>query len=406
MLQGMTASMASAAPQPRNHIHGQVNDTADMHRDIRDAVRDIAARRGLAEYAERGRASAPQTELWEELGKAGFIGINVPERFGGGGAGMSELAVVAEASASVGCPLLLILVSSAISVEVLARHGSPDQQQEWLTKLADGSTKMAFAITEPDAGSNSHRIATTARRSGEGYVIRGSKYFISGVGESAAILTVAATGQDDATGRAELGLFIVPTDAPGLTVQDLPVAAQIPDRQSTLFFDDVHVPASALVGEEGSGLKLLFDGLNPERISAAAICVGMGRFAVEKAAAYVSERTVWTQPLGSHQAVAHPLAKAAIDVELAWLMTQKAAALHDAGLPAGAESNMAKFAAAEAAIHAIDAAIQAHGGNGLTVEFGQVQLYGMARLLKIAPVNSEMILNYVATHVLGMPKSY
>jgi alkylation response protein AidB-like acyl-CoA dehydrogenase len=409
MLQGMTPSVASAAPQSRNQIHGQLDDTADMHRDIRDAVRDIAARRGLAEYAERGRASAPQTELWEELGEAGFIGINVPEQFGGGGAGMSELAVVAEAAASVGCPLLLILVSSAISVEVLARHGSPEQQQEWLTRLADGSTQMAFAITEPDAGSNSHRIATTAHRDGTGddagYVIRGSKYFISGVGESAAILTVAATGRDE-TGRAQLSLFIVPTDAPGLTVQDLPVAAQIPDRQSTLFFDDVRVPASALVGDEGSGLKLLFDGLNPERISAAALCVGMGRFAVEKAANYVSERTVWERPLGSHQAVAHPLAKAAIEVELAWLMTQKAAALHDAGLPAGAESNMAKFAAAEAAIHAIDAAIQAHGGNGLTVEFGLVQLYGMARLLKIAPVNSEMILNYVATHVLGMPKSY
>jgi alkylation response protein AidB-like acyl-CoA dehydrogenase len=269
---------------------------------------------------------------------------------------------------------------------------------------------MAFAITEPDAGSNSHRIATTARRSGTGenaaYVIRGSKYFISGVGESAAILTVAATGRDEATGRAQLSLFIVPTDAEGLTAQDLPVAAQIPDRQSTLFYDDVRVPAAALVGAEGSGLTLLFDGLNPERISAAAICVGIGRFAVEKAAAYVTDRTVWKQPLGSHQAVAHPLAKAAIDVELAWLMTQKAAALHDAGQPAGAESNMAKFAAAEAAIHAIDAAIQAHGGNGLTVEFGLVQLYGMARLLKIAPVNSEMILNYVATHVLGMPKSY
>lgn len=398
MLQSMMTSMDTATLG--------LGDQADMHRDIRDAVREITARRGLAEYAERGRTSTPQTELWQELGEAGFIGINVPEQFGGGGAGMSELAVVAEASASMGCPLLLILVSSAISVEVLTRHGSPAQQQEWLGRLADGSTKMAFAITEPDAGSNSHRIATTARRSGEDYVIRGSKYFISGVGESAAILTVAATGHDETTGRAQLSVFIVPTNAEGLTAQDLPVAAQIPDRQSTLFFDDVRVPASALVGEEGAGLSLLFDGLNPERISAAAICVGIGRFAVEKAAAYVSERTVWKLPLGSHQGVAHPLAKAAIEVELAWLMTQKAAALHDAGEPAGAESNMAKYAAAEAAIHAIDAAIQAHGGNGLTVEYGLVQLYGMARLLKIAPVNSEMILNYVATHVLGMPKSY
>lgn len=380
--------------------------SAEMHHEIREAVRDITARRGHAEYAERGRTSTPQTELWQELGEAGFIGINVPSGYGGGGAGMAELAVVAEASASVGCPLLLLLVSSAISVEVIARHGSEEQKAEWLTRLADGSEKMAFAITEPDAGSNSHRISTTARRDGDGYVLSGSKYFISGVDESAAIMTVAATGVDEATGRARLGLFIVPVDAAGVTVQDLPVAAQIPDKQSTVFYDDVRVPASALVGGEGAGLQVLFDGLNPERISAAAICVGIGRFAVDKAAAYVTARTVWKTPLGAHQAVAHPLAKAKIELELAWLMTMRAAELHDAGEPAGAESNMAKYAAAEAAIHAIDAAIQAHGGNGLTVEYGLVQLYGMARLLKIAPVNSEMILNYVATHVLGMPKSY
>ena len=406
----MAISAARAARSADQTVAGHTPVEPDIHREIRDAVREIAGRRGLHEYADRGYRNEPQTELWRELGEAGFIGINVPEQYGGGGAGMSELAVVAEGTASVGCPLLLLLVSSAISVEILARHGSSAQKQEWLTRLADGSTKMAFAITEPDAGSNSHRIATTARRAGTGddadYVISGSKYFISGVDESAAILTVAATGRDERTGRARLGVFIVPADAPGLQITSLPVAAMIPDRQSTLFYDDVRVPAAALVGDEGSGLTLLFDGLNPERITAAALCVGIGRFAVQKAARYVSDRSVWAAPLGAHQAVAHPLAKASIAVELAALMTAKAAALHDAGRPAGAESNMAKYAAAEAAIAAVDAAIQAHGGNGLAAEFGLVPLYGMARLLKIAPVNSEMILNYIATHVLGMPRSY
>jgi alkylation response protein AidB-like acyl-CoA dehydrogenase len=377
--------------------------------EIRQAVREITARHGLAEYAERGRTSTPQTELWTELGQAGFIGINVPEAFGGGGAGMSELAVVAEASASAGCPLLLLLVSSAISVEILARHGSDEQQQRWLTAMADGSTKMAFAITERDAGSNSHRIATTARRSADGtgdYVISGSKYYISGVDESAAVLTVAATGRDDATGKAQLSLFIVPTDAPGLQATRLEVAAQIPDRQFTLFYDDVRVPASARVGDEGAGLALLFDGLNPERITAAALCVGIGRYAVNAAARYTSERSVWGAPLATHQGVAHPLAKAAIEVELAALMLAKAAWLHDRGEPAGESCNMAKYAAAEAAVAAVDAAIQAHGGNGLSAEFGLVPLYGMARLLQIAPVNREMVLNYIAAHTLGMPRSY
>ena len=178
--------------------------------ELRAAVREITAGYGLADYAEHGRTSTPQSELWAELGKAGFIGINVPERFGGGGAGMAELAVVAEESAAAGCPLLLLLVSSAISVEVLSRHGTPVQQERWLTAMADGSVKMAFAITEPDAGSNSHRITTTARRDGDDYVITGSKYYISGVDESAAILTVAAHRHRRGDRRAQLSLFIVP----------------------------------------------------------------------------------------------------------------------------------------------------------------------------------------------------
>jgi alkylation response protein AidB-like acyl-CoA dehydrogenase len=374
--------------------------------ELRAAVRDITAGYGLGDYAEHAKTSTPQTELWAELGKAGFIGINVPERFGGGGAGMSELAVVAEESAAEGCPLLLLLVSSAISVEVLSRHGSQAQQERWLTEMADGSIKMAFAITEPDAGSNSHRIATTARPDGDGYLISGSKYYISGVDESAAILTVAATGVDPLTGRAQLSLFIVPTDTPGLTWNQIDVAAQIPDRQFTVFYDDVRVGGDALVGTPGAGLAMLFDGLNPERITAAALCVGIGRYALKAAAEYARTRSVWGVPIGTHQGVAHPLAKAAIAVELAALMTVKAAWLHDAHQPAGEASNMAKYAAAEAAVAAVDAAIQTHGGNGLSAEVGLVPLYGMARLLQIAPVNREMLLNYVAQHTLGLPRSY
>ena len=374
--------------------------------DLRAAIREITLTHGPAEYAEHGRTSTPMTELWSDLGKAGFIGINVPVEFGGGGAGMAELAMVAEESAAAGCPLLLLLVSSAISVEVLRRHGSPAQQQEWLSRLADGGTKVIFAITEPDAGSNSHHITTTARRDGDDFVISGQKYYISGVEESAAIITVARTGTDPQTGKAEISLFIVPTDTAGLSWNRLEVAAQIPDRQYTVFFDEVRVPASALIGEEGKGWLPLFDGLNPERITAAALGVGIGRHAVDTAAAYARTRSVWNTPIGAHQAVSHPLAKAKINVELAALMTAKAAWLHDNGLPAGEASNMAKYAAAEAATEAVDAAIQVHGGNGLSVEYGLLPLWGMARLLRIAPVNSEMVLNYVAQHTLKLPRSY
>ncbi len=374
--------------------------------DLRAAVREITLAHGAAEFADHARTSTPQSGLWSDLGKAGFIGINVPAEYGGGGAGMSELAVVAEEAAGAGCPLLLLLVSSAIGVEVLAKHGSAEQKQEWLTQLSDGSIKMAFAITEPDAGSNSHHITTTAVRDGEDYVITGSKYYISGVDESAAILTVARTGVDQVTGKARISMFIVPTAAAGLSWNVLPVAAQIPDKQFTVFYDQVRVPASALIGIEGEGLRPLFDGLNPERIASAALGVGVGRYAIEMASRYATSREVWGAPIGTHQAVSHPLAKAKIAVELAALMTAKAAWQHDQGLPAGEASNMAKYAASEAAVAAVDAAIQTHGGNGLSVEYGLIPLWGMARLLRIAPVNSEMVLNYVAQHTLGMPRSY
>ncbi len=374
--------------------------------DLRSAIREITLTHGPAEYADHGRTGTPMSELWQDLGKAGFIGINVPAEYGGGGAGMAELAMVTEESAAAGCPLLLLLVSSAIGVEVLRRHGSPAQQQEWLTKLADGGTKVVFAITEPDAGSNSHHITTTARRDGDDYVISGQKYYISGMEEAAAVITVTRTGTDPATGKAQLSLFLVPADAPGLSWNRLEVAAQIPDRQYTVFFDDVRVPSTALIGAEGKGWLPLFDGLNPERITAAALAVGIGRYAVDAASAYARTRSVWDTPIGAHQGVSHPLAKAKIHVELAALMTAKAAWLYDNGLPAGEASNMAKYAAAEAAIEAVDIAIQVHGGNGLSVEYGLLPMWGMARLLRIAPVNSEMVLNYVAQHTLKLPRSY
>lgn len=377
--------------------------------DLRSAVREIALAHGPADYVAHGRAGTPQDALWLDLAKAGFLGINVPEEFGGGGAGMAELAVVATEAASAGSPLLLMLVSSAIGVEVLRRHGSPELQQQWLPGMADGSQKMAFAITEPDAGSNSHRLRTTAVRDGDDYVLSGSKYYISGIDGSAAVLVVASSGTDEVSGRARLSLFVVPTDATGLTWTPLPIGIDIPDRQFTVFLDEVRVPASSLVGVEGEGLKPLFDGLNPERIAAAALCVGIGRYACRVASSYVSSRTVWNVPLGAHQAVAHPLAKAKIDIELAALMTAKAAFLHDSGAPtteAGTAANMAKYAAAEAAVAAVDAAVQAHGGNGLSDEYGLMPLWGMARLLQIAPVNREMILNHIAQHTLGLPRSY
>ena len=376
------------------------------HKAIRAAVAKIVAPFGGKYYTERAEKHLPTTELWQALSRQGFIGINVPEQFGGGGAGLAELALVCEETAAQGAPLLLLLVSSAISGELLARYGSDMQKKTWLPGMASGERKVVFAITEPDAGSNTHKISTTARRDGDQWVLRGTKYYISGINEADALVVVARSGVDSASGKGLLSLFLVPTDSPGLVATELPVSVSLPEKQYTLFFDDLRLDRDALIGTENEGFQQVFHGLNPERITSAAICVGVGRRALALAADYASKREVWGRPIGTHQGISHALAKAKIEVDLAALMTAKAAWLHDHGRPAGEASNEAKYAAAEAAYAAVDAAIQTHGGNGMSTEFGLLPLWGIARLLRIAPVSREMVLNYVAQHSLGLPRSY
>jgi alkylation response protein AidB-like acyl-CoA dehydrogenase len=315
---------------------------------------------------------------------------------------------VCEELAAAGCPLLLILVSAAISAELVAKFGTDEQCRTWLPPLASG-TKMAFAITEPDAGSNSHHLSTTATRDGESWRLRGTKTFISGVDESAAVLVVARTGTHDDGDRARLSLFIVDADAPGLERTLIPIEIRAPEKQYTLFFDDVSVGADRLLGDEGEGLRQVFVGLNPERIMSAAIGNGVGRYALDRAAAYAREREVWGVPIAQHQGIAHPLAEAKINLELARLMMYKAAWAHDTyggGSVAGEAANMAKLASADASLAALDTAIQTHGGNGMASEYGLADLWGLLRLLRIAPISREMILNFVAQQSLGLPKSY
>jgi alkylation response protein AidB-like acyl-CoA dehydrogenase len=375
------------------------------HAMLRDAVSKVVAGFGHEYFARRVKEKGHTHELWEALGEAGFIGVNLPEQYGGGGQGITELAIVCEETAAGGCPLLLLLVSSAICGELLKKYGSPEQQQRWLPPLAAGTDRMVFAITEPDAGSNSHNISTRAQRDGEGWRLSGNKYYISGVDEASTMLVVARTGQDP-EGRAQLSLFVVDTDSSGLQRTHIPVEVGIPERQFQVYLDDVQVDGDRLIGDVGAGLRALFTGLNPERITGAAIANGVGRYALAKASRYARERQVWSVPIGAHQGIAHPLATAAIELELARLMTSKAAWMHDAGLDAGEAANMAKFAAGEASLAALDASIQAHGGNGMASEYGLADMWGLVRLLRIAPVSREMVLNYVAQHTLGLPRSY
>jgi len=374
---------------------------------LRAAVAKLAGGYGRDYFVQQARSGGKTTDLWLEIGRHGYLGVNIPEEYGGGGGGIGDVAAVCEELAAKGCPLLMMVVSPAICGTVISRFGTAEQKQRWLPGIADGTQTMAFAITEPDAGTNSHNITTTARRDADGWVLKGRKIYISGVDEAANVLVVARA-EDAKSGRLKPCLFVVPTDAEGFEYTPIPMEIVSPEQQFSVFIDDVRLPADALVGDEDAGLVQLFAGLNPERIMAASFSTGLARFALDKAVAYVKEREVFGAPIGSHQGLAHPLAQSKIEIELARLMTQKAAALYDAGddAAAGEAANMAKYAAAEAACDAADRAVQAHGGNGITQEYGVAGLLVAARAGRIAPVSREMILNFVGMHSLGLPKSY
>ncbi|MGW0862392.1 acyl-CoA dehydrogenase family protein [Streptomyces sp. NPDC002611] len=374
-------------------------DTED-HKALREAVSALGKR--------HGRGSDP-AQLWSEAGKLGYLGVNLPEEHGGGGGGITELSLVLEELGATGCPLLMMIVSPAICGTVIARFGTDAQKQTWLPALADGSRLMAFGITEPDAGSNSHRITTTARRDQDtgDWILTGRKVFVSGVDIADATLIVGRT-EDARTGSLKPCLFIVPRDTPGFGRRAIDMELNATEKQFELTLDDVRLPADALVGDEDAGLLQLFAGLNPERIMTAAFAIGMGRYALARAIEYARDRQVWKTPIGAHQAIAHPLAQAHIELELARLMMEKAAHLYDAGddVGAGEAANMAKYAAGEACVKAVDQAVHTLGGNGLTREYGLAQLITAARVARIAPVSREMILNYVSHQTLGLPKSY
>ncbi|MET7733046.1 acyl-CoA dehydrogenase family protein [Streptomyces sp. NPDC005402] len=372
----------------------------DEHKALRAAVSALGKRHGRTYDREA---------LWAEAAKLGYLGVNLPEAYGGGGGGIAELSIVLEELGAAGAPLLMMIVSPAICGTVIARFGTESQKRDWLPALADGTRTMAFGITEPDAGSNSHRISTTARRDPDtgDWLLTGRKVFVSGVDIADATLIVGRT-EDSRTGRLKPCLFIVPRDSPGFGRRRIEMELDAPEKQFELTLDDVRLPAEALVGDEDAGLLQLFAGLNPERIMTAAFAIGMGRYALSRAITYAKDRTVWNTPIGAHQAIAHPLAQAHIDLELARLMMQKAAHLYDEGddVAAGEAANMAKYAAGEACVKAVDQAVHTLGGNGLTREFGIASLITAARVARIAPVSREMILNYVSHQTLGLPKSY
>jgi len=377
---------------------------------IREFVRQVARKYGRDYWLARAREGKFTHELWQELAAGGYLGMMIPEEYGGGGLGMREMAVLIEEMGHQGIPLLLLVVGPVMDALLIAQHGSQSLKERFLPPLARGEIKLCFALTEPTAGSNSFRISTLARAEGDDYVLNGQKMFISGADESDHLLVVARTTPFDQVQdkREGLSLLIVDRRAPGVTLQPLEMGVLHPETQFAVYFDDVRVPRSDLVGEEGKGSRYLFDALNPERISAAAVAVGLGQFVLEKAVTYARERVVFDKPIGAHQGLQHPLAEAKTHLELAALMTLYAAQLFDGGdkVTAAAYANMAKFAAAEAATEACDLAIEVHGGSGFSTDVDLITVWPFIRMLRTVPVSREMVLNYIGEHVLGLPRSY
>ncbi|MCM3516642.1 acyl-CoA dehydrogenase family protein [Nocardioides sp. P86] len=388
--------------------HSPLIPETEERRALRESVAALAGKYGRAYFQEAAARGGFPDELYRDLGHAGFLGVNMPEEWGGGGGGLADLAVVIEECAAQGCPMQMIVISS-ITASIIARHGSEVLKERWLEGICSGEKKVVFAITEPDAGTNTHNISTTATPSpGGGWTLTGQKYWTSGVDEADAVMVVARDAEPGPDGKRTLSLFLIPTDAPGFSYTVIDSALRAPERQFVTFYDDVPVAADSIVGDQGRGLQQVFAGLNPERVAAAAIASGIALYALQRGALYANQRTVWSQPIGAHQGLSHPLAKAYIDVQQARLMNFRAAELYDTGQDAACAeaANIAKLAAADACLLSLDQAMQTHGGNGLSNEYGLSDLWFTARMLKTAPVSREMVLNYVAQHSLGLPKSY
>jgi acyl-CoA dehydrogenase len=391
---------------------------SEEHNLVRTSVRSMLQkhtprRQEMREQARRER-KFPE-ELWQDYANVGLTGCLVPEEYGGNGMGLLALTLGFEEITTQGFSPGLLLVQ-AMDSSCILKNGSDELKQRFLPGIADGSLKMCFAVTEPDAGTNTFRIQTVARRNGDNYLLNGQKVFISGVDACDYMLVVArTTALEEVAARGKpkshgLSLFIVDTKAPGLEKQPIPISLSEELTQFQLFFDNVAVPVANLVGQEDNGIMAMFNSLNPERILAAAICTGMAEHALNKAVEYAKERKVFKDtPIGAYQAIAHPLAEVKIQLEAAKLMSYKAAWAFDSGVnPAevGTYANMAKLLAADLAIKAADHAIETFGGLAFTDEIGLLNVWNGARLFKTAPVSREMILNYVAEWNLGLPRSY
>jgi hypothetical protein len=381
----------------------------DSYPDIRASVRALCARYPDEYWRALDRERGYPTDFVAELTRAGFLAALIPEDYGGAGLPLSAAAAILEEIAKSGgnpgaCHAQMYVMGTVL------RHGREEQKRRYLPAIASGALRLqAFGVTEPTAGTDTTSIRTFARRDGDRYVVSGQKVWTSRAEHSDLLLLLARTTPREQAARRTEGMsaFLIDLRAAvgnGLTVR--PIRTMMNHHTTELFFDDLAIPADALVGEEGKGFRYILDGMNAERILIGAECVGDARWFIDRACAYAAEREVFGRPIGRNQGIQFPIARCYAETEAASLMVDRAAALFDEGEPCGPEANMAKLLAADASWHAADMALQTHGGYGFAEDYDIERKFRETRLYQVAPISTNLILAYLAEHVLGLPRSY
>jgi acyl-CoA dehydrogenase len=377
--------------------------------DIRLAVRQLCAKFGESYWLALDKDRGYPTEFVQALTESGFLTVLIPEAYGGSGLGVFEASVIMEEVCRSGAHAGACHAQMYVMGSVL-RHGNETQKKHYLPKIASGELRLqSFGVTEPTTGTDTTSLKTTAKRDGDDYVINGQKVWISRIEHSDLMVLLARTTPKEETQKKTEGLsaFIVDVGkAGGQGLEIRPIDSMINHHSCELFFDDLRIPKDNLLGKEGQGFKVILDGMNAERILIAAECVGDGRYFIDKASAYASERVVFDRPIGQNQGVQFPIARSYAEVEAAWLMVEKAAHLFDAGEPCAAEANMSKMLASEASWRAGDVCMQTHGGFAFAKEYHIERKFRETRLYQIAPISTNLILSYIGEHVLKMPRSF
>lgn len=377
--------------------------------EIREAVRKLCERFPGEYWQQVDRERLYPSDFVSALTDSGFLSVLIPEQYGGAGLGLSAAAAILEEIHRSGgnggaCHAQMYVMGT------LLKHGSNEQKEYFLPKIAAGELRLqAFGVTEPSSGTDTTRISTFARRKGDHYLVSGQKIWTSRAEHSDLMILLARTEKREEVAKPSQGLSVFLIDMRdasqrGMTIR--PIRTMLNHATTEVFFDEVPIPSESLIGEEGEGFKYILDGMNAERALIASECIGDGRFFVDRAAKYASERSVFGRPIGQNQGVQFPIARAHIELEAAAEMVTKAVTLFDAGQPCGSEANMAKLLASEASWKAADACLQVHGGFGFAEEYDIERKFRETRLYQVAPISTNLILSHVATHVLGMPKSF